>query len=334
MAHEITVVDSMISGRFITPWHGLGEVTGDFGIEDLRRIMGWSVIKVPLQTTPVEDVFSDFTFHNVKSLMTDKYATVRLPYGEVDEPIVLGAGLSDSYKVLQNTDLIKVIEPFVEQGCMLETAGTLKQGRKVWVMLRLSSEINVGSDDNIKQYILASNDHTGAQAAKFGLIGVRVVCNNTLTLAESSKDAQLIRIIHQGDVNKNMQTVASMLNHVNGRFENYSHDLNLLAKSGINEKDLRKMVKDCFYNLKDQVDPKLALRILQTENNVVELFETGAGSDLISAKGTVYGAYQAINHYLNHNRDIALETRLSSMVWGGRAAIDKTAFNMAMRLAA
>ena len=320
MAHEITQHDQMISARNITPWHGIGEIVGDFGIDDLHRIMDWEVQKLPLITTQDD--------------ATDVFATVRMPRLPQENNIVLGAGLSKSYKILQNHELIKIVEPFVQKGCALETAGTLKQGCRVWILLRLSKDIRVQGDDLIKSYIMVSNDHTGCQAARIGLVGIRVVCNNTLTIAEGASSSQLIRICHQGDISKNMEFAASMLDHANGRFINYHHDLNKISQKGINETDLRQYVRDCFFgkwNDKKMNDRKE--RILKTEEKIIELFETGAGADLKSARGTIYGAYQAVNHYLNHNREVPSEKRLSSLVWGNRAIIDQIAFNNAMKLA-
>lgn len=335
MAHEITAADAMISGRFITPWHGLGEVVEDFNVEDLRRIMGWQVEKFMTQTvtyfpngdeTLEEDV--------IYPMDTEKYATVRMPRNAQEAPIVLGAGLSRGYKVLQNEELIRVVEPFVQQGCALETAGTLRQGARVWIMLRLSGDINVKGDDQINSYILFSNDHTGAQAARIGMVGIRVVCQNTLNVAESGKASQLIRIMHQGDVAGNLLEVSKLLDTAKGQFINYGASLNHLANKGIKEKDLRKYVTNCFFAKADHKIPELQERIVNQQNKIIQLFETGEGAELASAKGTVYGAYQAVNHFLNHNRDISAETRLGSLVWGSRAITDRNAYQGAMKLAA
>jgi phage/plasmid-like protein (TIGR03299 family) len=321
MAHELNEHDQMISGRNITPWHELGEVRENFEIGDLHRIMGWDVKMLPLITSSNDK--------------TECFATVRMPRTEDEPRIVLGAGLTKSYKVLQNSDLIKVVEPFVESGCALETAGTLKNGQRVWIMMRLAKDLHVGKDDVIQKYIMVSNDHTGKQAARFGLIGIRVVCNNTLNAAEANRESNLIRIFHQGNVSDNLKTVASMLDHINGKFVNYAINLETLAKTGINTTDLKKYVEDCFFGRFNQLEKKeMEKRIIKTQDKIIQLFETGAGSDLITAKGTVYGAYQAVNNYLNHNNDIELDSRLPSLIWGHRSFIDKKALKLAMKLAA
>jgi hypothetical protein len=108
-----------------------------------------------------------------------------------------------------------------------------------------------------------------------------------------------------------------------------------LAKCNINAADLKQYVSDCFFQRfsakeKDEMQSK----IIKRENKIIELFETGAGSDLKGAKGTIYGAYQAVNSYLNHNNEIALDSRLPSLVWGHRSLIDKKALRLATKLAA
>lgn len=321
MSHELREFDQMISGRNQTPWHKLGEVVENFGIEDLYRIMGWKVDFVPLVT--------------INGDKTDSFATVRMPNHKDQPKIVLGSGMSKSYSVLQNEDLIKLVEPFVQNGCALETAGTLKDGQRVWIMLRLAKDLYVGNDDVIQNYIMVSNDHTGRQSARFGLVSVRVVCQNTLNAAEGAAASKIIRIYHQGNVNENLKTVASMLDHINGKFENYAVNLNHLAKVGVNEKDLKKYVHDCFYARFSQAEKEEKKKSIEKrESTIIRLFETGAGSDLSGAKGTVYGAYQAVNAYLNHHNDIALESRLSSLIWGHRGHIDRKALRLASKIAA
>ena len=331
MAHEIQEHDQMVSGRFITPWHGLGEVKGDVDIFDLHRIMGWKVEKFSLQT-----VAAVVNGQEILPMDTDAYATVRMPRNTDEKHIVLGAGLKKGYKVLQNEELIEIVQPFVEKGCAIETAGTLKNGQRVWIMLRLAKDLHVGNDDVIQRYIMVSNDHTGSQAARFGCVGIRVVCQNTLNVAESASAAnKLIRVMHTGDVNENLKTVASMLDHVNGNFKNYSIDLNALAKKGVSVKDLKRYIENCYFGHWTAEQKKdNGNRIALVDKKVTELFESGAGSDLSSSKGTWYGAYQAVNNHLNHNRDVALDKRLPSLVWGDRAILDKRALRFAMQMAA
>lgn len=318
MSHEILENDQMISGRNITPWHELGEVRENFEIGDLYRIMDWSTELVRCQTLTGD--------------ITDSYATVRV--NEDGKRIVLGAGLSEKYTILQNKELIQIVEPFVESGCALETAGTLKNGQRVWIMLRLAKDLHIGSQDVINQYIMVSNDHAGRQAAKFGLIGIRVVCQNTLNAAEENHASKLIRIYHQGNVNENLKTVASMLDHVNGRFVNYGINLEKMTGKSINQRDLKRFIENCFLPTYSDNRKELDSFLQKTEARIIQLFESGDGSDLKEAKGTVYGAYQAVNAYLNHNKNVALTTRLPSLVWGHRANTDKRAFKLAMKLVA
>ena len=236
MGHQLYKNDAMMSARMITPWHRLGEVKENVTMADLHKLLGWPVTMEQLYTKRGE--------------ATEAYATIRTIFnqdGTEKERIILGDKLSKDYKILQNTELLKVIEPLNEAGCAIETAGSLRNGRRVWVLLRLSTDLVIGKNDVIQKYILCSNDHTGIESARFGLVGIRVVCANTLGAAEHNNRSQLIRIMHNSKVKENLEVVASMLDHVNGQFLAYGEKLAKLADTGINSEDLKKYVKEVFF---------------------------------------------------------------------------------------
>lgn len=308
MAHEITSDDQVISARNITPWHGLGEIKESFDINDLYRIMGWKVEKIALQT--------------VTGLKTNGFATVRMNQDDSNQ-IVLSTTLTKNYKILQNHQLIDTVKPFVEQGCMIETAGTLKQGQKVWILLRLSSNIFVSANDEIKTFILVSNDHSGKNAAQIGTVAIRVVCNNTLTQAHSSDTSNLVKIYHKGDVAGNMDFVASTLDHFNGQFKVYGEQLQKLAGQSITLEQLQAYTRQCF---KEMIN-------MDNEKKITDKVEAVFNNEIESAKGSVYGAYQAVNWYINHNKDSNLDTKLNSLIYGQKRMLDQRAFKLALDLA-
>jgi phage/plasmid-like protein (TIGR03299 family) len=319
MAANIQEHDQMISARNITPWHGIGEVVEGFFISDLQRIMGWEVLK--------ERLF----LANGQS--TNTYATTRTVVNAdgKNEKIILGDKLSEYYEVLQNTDLINIIEPFIQSGCALDTAGTLGNGKRVWILLRLQGDLLVGQQDVISRYIMISNDHTGKEAAKIGMVGVRVVCQNTLNVAEYSKTSQLIRVRHEGNVVTSLSQVAAMLDTVNGKFLAYGNQLNKLTGKNISIPDLRKYVKEVFFpKLDPSEEAEKADSINKLKDQIEKIFVEGPGSSLAEANGTVYGAYQAVNYFLNHESRGSLEKRLSSIVWGKNQQIDQRALSLAL----
>ena len=63
-----------------------------------------------------------------------------------------------------------------------ETAGSLHNGKVVWMLLNLNKDIVVGEDKTLP-YLLLTNSHDGSSSIKGITTPIRVVCANTLSLA-------------------------------------------------------------------------------------------------------------------------------------------------------
>ena len=70
----------------------------------------------------------------------------------------------------------------------------------IWCLAELPGNILVGKKDNVKPYALFTNSHDGSIAIDVRLTTVRVVCQNTLSLALMDKDKKtFFKHAHQGD---------------------------------------------------------------------------------------------------------------------------------------
>src|ERR1700677_826930 len=124
MSHEIEAMMSVTE----KPWHGLGIVLdAPPTTEEAIRLAGldWEVKLVPLHGTldgePLKDVGT--------------WATVR-----ATDRRVLGT-VGPTYKPLQNVDAFKFFQPALDAGeATLETAGSLRHGRRVWVLARVKQD--------------------------------------------------------------------------------------------------------------------------------------------------------------------------------------------------
>ena len=80
------------------------------------------------------------------------------------------------------------------------TGGYLKNGEVIWLLARLPSDIRVRGDDILETYLLFTNSHDGSVAIDIRLTTVRVVCQNTLSLALHQQDmlGKVFRRAHHG----------------------------------------------------------------------------------------------------------------------------------------
>lgn len=174
-------VESMFYTRE-KPWHGLGvEVKAAPTSTDALRLSGldWTVKQ--------EAIFTD----NGKEIAGYK-ANVRST-----DRRVLGV-VTDRYKVVQNTEAFAFTDELLGNGVRYETAGSLQEGRRVWLLARLPREYII-SRERISPYLVFSNTHDGSGAVKVAVTPVRVVCNNTLNLALSTAKRSW-SMVHTGDI--------------------------------------------------------------------------------------------------------------------------------------
>ena len=176
-----------------TPWHGLGtRVMEAPGSEDALELAGlnWKVRQEPI-----------YTDNNL--LIPGYKANVR----DLDDK-VLGV-VTDRYKVVQNDEAFAFTDTLLGEGVRYETAGSLQEGRRVWMLARLPREFIIGGE-RISPYMVFSNTHDGSGAVKTALTPIRVVCNNTLNLALRTAKRSW-SMIHTGDISGKIEEAKNTL---------------------------------------------------------------------------------------------------------------------------
>lgn len=310
MAH---MIESMMSVRE-KPWHGLGTVLADPPtIEDGLRLAGldWTVSRRRLFT--------------LDGKQAPAFAIVRDSDGSV-----LGA-VGERYQPLQNVEAFQFFAPFIESGeAKLETAGSLAGGSRVWVLARLNrSPMQIAPDDEVVKYLLLSNSHDGSLAVRVGFTPVRVVCNNTLTLAHASKDSQLIRVKHSSGVLTNLQNIRDTVDAVNARFEATAEQFRRLAVKDINQADLERYVRRVL----GAGDKQPSSRLRNIIDKITGLFEAGAGNNTQYTRGSWWSAYNGVTEWLSHERGKSQDSRLASLWYGEAAALNAQALAIALDMA-
>ncbi len=337
MAHEIMENDNMFSvGQ--TPWHGLGVVLNNPPtiLEGLIAAdLNWQVDALPLFCqSPVEHEGRRKAggFKEVPSK-----AILRL-----DTKEVLGV-VGPNWTPLQNAEAFKVFEPLVEsKDLLLETAGSLKNGRRVWILARINADgAEISNGDEVRPYVLLSNSHDGTMAVRFGFTPVRVVCNNTLSAAEKeNSSSRLIRVIHTPNLHDNLERLRSLLDLAKATFAATIEQYRWLANRDINQADLERYVKITFQpDFEDELaaldggNEAIDMTLSPSQNQVIQLFESGIGSGTSKAK-TWWGAYNAVNEWLMYHRGRSASNRLNSVWFADGYNLNRRALDTALRLAA
>jgi phage/plasmid-like protein (TIGR03299 family) len=80
------------------------------------------------------------------------------------------------------------------------TGGYLKSGEVIWLLAKLPTDIRVRGNDVLETYLLFTNSHDGSVGIDIRLTTVRVVCQNTLSMALHKKNTagKVFRRGHSG----------------------------------------------------------------------------------------------------------------------------------------
>lgn len=314
MAH---LVEKMFSVKQ-APWHRLGIIIEDAPTIEQGIIMAglnWTVSTKPLFLQDGRNV--------------EAQATIR----DSDNSILGVVG--PDYTPLQNMDSFKFFQPFIDAGlAKLETAGSLDSGKKVWILATLNRDpIVVTGNDIVQKYLLLSNSHDGTRAVRVGFTPVRVVCNNTLTMAHNDTNSQLIRVKHTQNVKANIEDLQKTINAIDAKFEATAEQYRLLASKEINSIDLEKYVK-IVLGLDKPSEEDMSTRAKNIIGEVVSIFENSKGSDLVQPKKTLWLAYNSVTEYLQYNKGKDESKRLDSLWFGSNAKVNQVALDEAISMAA
>lgn len=302
------------------PWHGLGKVIIEApSIEEGIKLAGldWSV---DLKEVAVDG-----------NIIKGYKAAMRS-----SDNSCLGV-VTDQYKVLQNKDAFNFFEPFLDTDqASLETAGSLKNGKRVWILAKLNRDdmiIDEKTNDRVEKFLLLSNSHDGTAAVKVGYTPIRVVCNNTLTAAEESVDSSLIRVTHRGDVLGSLEMVRDAMVAIDASFKTTEEMYKKLAsRKNIKSDDIKKYVQ-AVYSIQDMnknfedntaiTEEEISSQRKKLIARVEELFE-------LEPVKSAWTMYNSMNYVLNHERGRSDESRYNSVWFESGKRLDKQALKVAL----
>jgi phage/plasmid-like protein (TIGR03299 family) len=306
MSHEIHEHDSMMSYRE-TPWHGLGVVIDKVITNYLEAMevagLNWKVelrslaSTYNLKTVQFEDlqaalanplVEPDAVLRKVRNLfvcedINDAYAVYR-----TDKNIYLGT-VGARFHPMNNAEAFRWFEPFMESGeARFETAGSLFNGKRVWVLAALNRDpIQVGPNDPVNKYLLLSHAHDGSLAIRGQFTPVRVVCNNTLTMARMDggnkmngrNDDSSFYFKHTKNAQKKLDDIRETVDLVNMKFDRTGEKYKWLngepirhGKAGIREYARQVFDMNPEKDLTPQEEYKLE-KVLDIHDDQMKFFE-------------------------------------------------------------
>lgn len=323
MAHNIEIRNGQASMFYVDepPWHGLGKrLESPATAEEAIRAanLDWKVMKVHLYAKQGK----------TRLCVEGKYGIVRKDLWGKNECTVLGV-VGKQYTPLQNTNAFKFFDPIVGEGAAIyHTAGVLGKGERIWILAKLPEDIRVVGDDIVNKFLLLSNSHDGTSAVQVKFTPIRVVCQNTLTMA--LRQGSTIRAFHLRNMPARLRQAENLLGIVRTRFDNIEKTFKAMITMKIDKDRLSDYLRSVFPDPLDPENEKAAETAQRNRLLAEYFFDQGAGNRAAGVAGTLWAAYNGVTEMIDHRkRRQTGERRLNSIWFGDSCSIKVRAFNMA-----
>jgi len=349
--------DTMVSANGITPWHknevdengrAVQNASGDramvveghaYTAEAFLKLAGldWTVSLADLALTDGTAVPS----HKAVLRSTDQRQL---------------AVVKASYRPIQNVQAFETMDTFVREGFgTWETAGSLWDGRVVYVSLRVNDSFEVLPGDRVESYFVLSNAHDGSGAAKGFRTDHRPVCNNTLR-AGRREGKNIWSVRHIGDVKKALDVAQQDYLALCEASKRTRELYRKMADTRIEASaEMRAFIRDCLAPEKltteksaeaDEIFgmlPGLDMAKVTSEtarqaaarerqiDAIMNLAQVGKGTEIPGVKGSLWGLYNAVTEYASNEYPTRGTPRDQSLMVGAAGELLDRAILVAER---
>lgn len=341
------------SGVFhrVGAWHRLGKVWEDerpMTVEEAIEEAGlnWDAVPRPVffhagQTIVhgEEGEADDSVRYNVTEEALQDGKILHVPENQAivrstDNRVLGMAG--KKYRIFQNREAFSFFNPFLQDNqAQIETAMSLDGGRKVCILAKINATAEVTDGDAVNAYLLLFNSHDGTTAVGILFTPIRVVCENTLNLAldlagfkagRRKKKSSAVKIRHTAGMKESLKVVQETIDLGRRTFDLTIDQFRLMQRKQLPVSGLRQYLRNVF-----EVDPTIQdeKELPRAIKKVEELAENGAGTQIPGVRGSLWGGYNAVTEFIDHERGRTDSTRLQASWFGTGVALRDRALEVA-----
>ena len=310
MAAELTIrKDGFVEMAFIgdTPWHDSGQkLQENATIEEWQKEAGldWTIESAPIQ---------------YQALSGSGYGIETYPFdgrnvlyrSDNKEPL---SAVSDRYKAVQPKEVLEFFRDLVEEnGFKIHTAGTLMGGKRMWALAQTGKYGEIVKEDGIGGFLLLSTscDRSLATTARFTT--VRVVCNNTLSMAHN-ENSHTVSFSHIKKFDHG--AVKAKLGNAVESFGAFIDMGKYLQQQQMNQAQADQFIKNLIAPMSQIKRDDYDIANNRAYQKIISLFDGGAmGSELVGH--TKWGMLNAVTEYYDHHKPThSADARLNSAWFG------------------
>ena len=311
MSHEIVIRQNGFAEIAFAgdqkPWHGLGQqVPEGADIDAWCQLAGlnWEIHRSPVQ-------FINGSNH--------EYSNFNVLYRS-DSNVPLSV-VSQHYKLVQPKAVLEFFRDLVSHdGFSIETAGSLKGGRRIWALAKTHLDGEIVDGDFFKTYLLLVTSYDGSLATTAQFTSVRVVCNNTLQMSLGADTQGQVRIRHNS-VFDPLSVKDQLGLNAHRVYQDFMDKMTSLANQSVSQHQAKAVVTALMAKFSKEPAESRGYKV------ILDLFNGSAkGSKMDGVQGTAWGLLNAVTEYADfHIRAKDQDNRLNSAWFGAGAYLKKTA---------
>lgn len=269
--------------------------------------------------------FSTLHYFNSKGavLVPNKAALFRSDNGKF-----LGV-VGENYKVVQPGEVIEFYENLIRNfGFEMESAGSFSEGKRIWALANTKQTMSLDGDES-KMYLLLATSFDGSMATHVRLTSIRVASESSLNVAVDEKISakDVIKVMHSQsfDADKVKNQLA-----IEKRWLAFQQTASRMVKHKISKDKAIEYLSN-VYDINENVKGVRRARFL----NAMEFsLNEAPGADLLTAKGTLWGAVNAVSFDIDHRKRRNEGTRAEVAMIGYGNSTKEKAWKLAEQLLA
>ncbi|EXG84518.1 phage/plasmid-like protein TIGR03299 [Clostridium sp. ASBs410] len=288
------------------PWHGLGTMVQEAPTSADALILAgldWNVIQTPIQTV------EGYPIPGFRANIRD-----------FDNKI-LGV-VTSRYKVVQNRDAFAFTDELLGEGVTYETAGSLQEGRRTWMLAKLPHRYII-SGDEIISYLVLMNSHDGSGSIKAAMTPIRVVCNNTLNLALSTAK-RFWSTNHTGDIGGKLEEARYTLLYADKYMGELGKAIDQLQKVKLSDRQVYECI-DSLFPLFDNPTEQQKKNLLRLKEDLKQRYFDAPDLSHIGKNG--YRFINAVSDFATHSKPLRESANYKESLFArtvdGNAMIDR-----------
>jgi phage/plasmid-like protein (TIGR03299 family) len=274
-------------------WHGLGNtyfdrdgITVEQACDDLQvgEVIGSEgvsgTVLTPLGVATVLDA--------------SKKMTIRVrPDGST---VPLGI-VGKNYQIMSEREAFAFAANIIDSGEVnLISAGLLDGGRRAFCTLRLPTEVKIGGHDQVDMNVVVAFGHDGSLALTGVATPIRVVCQNTLSMA-LKQAAVAYKLRHTANARLDVVEARRMLQLTYSYADEWTQAAEQMISTGLTELEFERFIDDLMAPKNLTIASAKSKANWETRRD--QVMQLWRGDTNAGITGTVWGAFNTVTEWVD-----------------------------------